>query len=182
MPHVMLDLETLGTRPGCSILSIGAVEFDAHSGKLGKEFYEVVSRASCRAKGLEEDASTIEWWSKQNREAQKVLEDAETCKQGLGGALIQFTRYLEPFGKRNLYVWGCGADFDQPIIAACYAKVSFPLPWLFYNNRCYRTLRALGKVKGDAPARTGVYHNALDDAKTQALQAINIIRAMGITI
>lgn len=182
MPHVMLDLETLGTRPGCSVLSIGAVEFDPHSGKLGSEFYEVISRRSCRDKGLLEDADTIAWWSRQNAQAKKVLDDAEACKQGLGGALVLFTRYLEKFGKRNLYVWGCGADFDQPIIAACYATVSYPLPWLYYNNRCYRTLRALGKVSGDAPPRHGVYHNALDDAKTQALQAINIVQKMGISI
>lgn len=111
-----------------------------------------------------------------------MLSDAETSKQGLGGALILFTRYLEQFGKKHLYVWGCGADFDQPIIAACFAKVSYPLPWLFYNNRCYRTLRALGKVSGDAPPRHGVYHNALDDAKTQALQAMNIIQKMGLSL
>lgn len=181
MPHVMLDLETLGTAPGCAILSIGAVEFDAHTGKLGPEFYQVVNTESCRIKGLTEDPGTLKWWNDRAPDARKVLAEAATSKNGLGGALVMFTRYLEQFGKRNLYVWGCGADFDQPIIAACYAKCSYPLPWPFYNNRCYRTLRALGKVKGDPP-RHGVYHHALDDAKTQALQAIEIVKKMGITL
>lgn len=181
MPHVMLDLETLGTAPGCAILSIGAVEFDPVEGKLGREFYEVVNTQSCEAKGLTKDPSTLAWWEGRSPEARKVLAEAASCRNGLGGALAQFTRYLEQFGKRNLYVWGCGADFDQPIIAACYAKCSYPLPWLFYNNRCYRTLRALGKVSGEPP-RHGTYHHALDDAKTQALQAINIVKKMGISL
>lgn len=175
---VMLDLETLGTRPGCAILSIGAVAFDRHTGALGPEFYMVVNRKSCEAKGLTQDQSTLDWWSRQSAEAKKVLAEAENAPNGLGGALVQFTAYLQKFGKRDLFVWGNGADFDQPIITACYATVGYPLPWLFYNNRCYRTLRSLGNVKGEAP-RQGVYHNALDDAKTQALQAVNILKQLG---
>lgn len=173
----MLDLETLGTRPGCAILSIGAVAFDRHAGRLGDEFYMVVNRKSCTSKGLVEDASTLEWWSRQSEEARKVLAEAETAANGLGGALVQFTAFLQKFGKRDLYIWGNGSDFDQPILTACYAVTGYPLPWLFYNNRCYRTLRALGNIK--AEHRHGVAHNALDDAKTQAHQAINILKKLG---
>jgi hypothetical protein len=173
---VMLDLETLGTRPGCAILSIGAVMFDVDSGQLGPEFYEVVNRKSCAKHGLLEDQSTLDWWSKQSDEARKVLIDADSSQQGLGGALIAFTGYLGKFGKRDLRVWGNGADFDQPIINECFVKLGYPLPWIWYNNRCYRTLRWLGNVK--AEHRHGVAHNALDDAKTQATNAINILKKL----
>jgi hypothetical protein len=179
MADVMLDLETLGTRPGCAILSIGAVEFDAVRGKIGPEFYQVVNRASCRKHGLEEDADTLAWWSRQSEDARKVLAEAETSPQGLGGALIMFAKYCEQFGKKNLHVWGLGADFDVPIIAHCFRKLGCETPWLHYNSRCYRTLRAIGGVK--AEHRHGIAHNALDDAKTQSLQAINIIRKLGIS-
>lgn len=179
--HIMLDLETLGTRPGCAILSIGAVAFDPYAGKLGAEFYEVVSTPSCEAKGLVKDQSTLNWWSGRSAEAQKVLQEAAESKQGLGAALIKFTGYLQQFGKRDLFVWGCGADFDQPIISACFDKCGLPTPWLFYNNRCYRTLRALANVKADPP-RHGTYHHALDDAKTQAYQANNIIQRLQLKV
>ena len=33
MQDIMIDLETLGTRAGCIVLSISAVSFDAVSGK-----------------------------------------------------------------------------------------------------------------------------------------------------
>lgn len=177
MPDVMLDLETLGTRPGCAILSIGAVAFDVDADALGPEFYVVVNRKSCESKGLVVDPDTVAWWSRQSDEARKVLAEADTAPNGLGGALAMLTGYLGRFGKRDLRVWGNGSDFDQPILAACYAVVGYPLPWLFYNNRCHRTLRALAGLKADPP-RHGVYHNALDDAKTQAMQAINCFRKL----
>jgi hypothetical protein len=175
---VMLDLETLGTAPGCAVLSIGAVAFDQYGGQLGPEFYEVISRASCRKHGLIEDEDTLAWWSKQSSQARQVLADAEaSTAQGLGGVLVKLTGYLQKFGKRDLHIWGNGSDFDQPILAACFRVVKYPLPWLYYNNRCYRTLRSLASIPGAAP-RQGVYHNALDDAKTQALQAINILQKL----
>lgn len=176
MAMVMFDLETLGTRAGCAILSIGAVEFDPASGRLGAEFYTVINRRSCVARGLVEDPSTLAWWSKQSPEAQKVLAEAETAEQGLGGALVAFTGYLGAFGKRDLQVWAM-ADFDIPILSHCYSLVGYPLPWMYYNGRCYRTLRSLGNVSGPAPV-PGVAHNALSDAKAQALQAINILRQL----
>jgi DNA polymerase III epsilon subunit-like protein len=40
MSDVMIDLETLGRRPGCAILSIGAVEFGPAG--LGRELYIVL--------------------------------------------------------------------------------------------------------------------------------------------
>ena len=44
MEHCMVDLETLGKRAGCPILSIGAVFFDPVEKQLGEEFYVVVNR------------------------------------------------------------------------------------------------------------------------------------------
>jgi inhibitor of KinA sporulation pathway (predicted exonuclease) len=39
-------------------------------------------------------------------------------------------------------------------------------PWKFYNDRCYRTLKAMyPHIK--MPKRTGTHHNALDDAISQ---------------
>jgi DNA polymerase III epsilon subunit-like protein len=39
--HVMLDLETMGKRAGCAIVSIGAVEFDINTGEIGRTFCEL---------------------------------------------------------------------------------------------------------------------------------------------
>lgn len=180
MNDVMIDLETLGTRPGCVILSIGAVFFNpnlAEEHALGQEFYRVVSRQSCLDAGLFEDAATVRWWREQTSEARQVLIDAEgenslllsVALSGLAGFLSQHEGGLE-----NVRVWGNGSDFDNAILAACYSAVNCELPWKFWNNRCYRTLKAI--KPGPKPVRIGTYHNALDDARTQAMHAVQLLK------
>lgn len=173
MQHVMVDLETLGRRAGCSVLSIGAVAFDPLLG-LGKEFYVVVNNESCRQAGLIEDPATVEWWSKQNGQAQVVLSEAANGGLQLKDALHQFKIYLGQFGLRKVKVWGNGSDFDNSILINCYAAIGQDIPWEFWNNRCYRTLKGLHP--GSKLTRQGTYHNALDDAKSQALHAIQLMK------
>lgn len=172
MKDVMIDLETLGRRAGCSILSIGAVAFD--SSGLGEEFYCVVNRHSCHVAGLHEDPQTIDWWAQQSSEAKLVLEAAK-AGIALPDALGMLTEYLTQFNLKQVRVWGNGADFDNAILANCYAAIWQDVPWAFWNNRCYRTLKGLRP--GLKMQRQGTYHNALDDAKSQATHAIQLLEA-----
>jgi hypothetical protein len=174
MCDVMIDLETLGRRPGCAVLSIGAVEFCPERG-LGKELYVVVNRPSQRALGLHEDQETLKWWSSQTEAARQVLADAEAkTSVSVEKALAQFTTFLTVIGLRRVKVWGNGADFDNAILTCLYGAIGQTPPWDFWNNRCYRTLK---NIKGGPKLkREGTYHNALDDAKTQALHAVQLLK------
>lgn len=175
MEHVMIDLETLGRRAGCAILSIGAVAFDAKSKELGPELYTVVRLDSCEKAGLHIDPDTIAWWEKQSPEAQKVLKQARATRGNkvLPKALEELDKYLSQFDLKKVKVWGNGSDFDNAILTACYASIEKSPPWEFWNNRCYRTLKSLKpSIKMQ---RQGTYHNALDDAKSQALHAIELL-------
>lgn len=166
----MIDLETRGFKPGCAILSIGAVSFGS---LLGKEFYRVVNTASCHEAGLTDDESTMIWWKKQSKEAAKVVAQSEAGGLPLEEALAELEAFLGGFGIKQVKVWGNGSDFDNAILACAYGAVKKPQPWPFWNNRCYRTLKGLyPQVK--LQKRTGTYHNALDDAKTQAEHLIRI--------
>jgi len=91
MEHVMIDLETLGRRAGCSILSIGAVAFDPKTKELGAEFYVVVNRLSCFKLGLHEDPETVKWWEGQNAEAKKILTEVDGGGEHLRDALNKLT-------------------------------------------------------------------------------------------
>lgn len=168
MKHVMIDLETMGMRAGCAIISIGAVQFDPKTGEMGAEFYEVVDLQSCMDVGLHLDASTVMWWMQQSEEAR-----AQFKKAGLNiaEALVKFSSFITQ--KQIVYVWGNGADFDQPILAEAYNKCVLTLPWKFWNNRCYRTKKGESNVKMQ---RTGTYHSAIDDARSQALHLIDIYK------
>jgi hypothetical protein len=184
MSRVMIDLETLGTRPGCSILSIGAVEFGPAGVK--SSFYVVARRSSCRDAGLVEDPDTIAWWDKQSHEARDlIVESADQLRSvPLGHALNQFDFWLEQVtgcvnadGRKNLQVYGNGADFDLPILSEAYRRCGMVAPWPAYAGRCYRTLKNLKpELK---MVRSGIHHNALDDAKAQAEHCAVILHELG---
>lgn len=173
MKHVMLDLETLGTRAGCVVLSIGAVYFDANKG-LGDEFYTVISRPASVDLGLHEDPDTIAWWAKRTEEARKVLAAAEAADAPHPmAALLLLNEFLGR--STNVKVWGNGADFDNPILAAVYHAAGVKQGWGPWNGRCYRSLKNF--APGPSFKRVGTYHHALDDAKSQALHAIELFNA-----
>lgn len=166
MKRIMLDLETLGQRPGCIILSIGAVAFDTTG--IADTFYRKISAQSCESHGLHADASTILWWFKQSAEARH--EHTSENRIDLPTALDDFSRWA---GTNIAEVWGNGSDFDNAILSAAYHATAQPSPWPFFANRCYRTLKNLfPEVTLD---RQGTHHNALDDASTQAEHLIRIL-------
>lgn len=168
--HCMIDLETMGTRPGDVILSIGAVMFDVNG--IHDEFYIAIDPKDSKAQGFKAQKSTLEWWAKQVPAAQQA---AFGGKETIRGALDSFDVWLRSQGYKDIRVWGNGADFDQPILTAAFNTLKMETPWKFYNSRCYRT------VKGLYPTvrleRTGTHHNALDDAKTQATHLIEIAKS-----
>lgn len=170
MNHIMLDLETLGTKENAVIVSIGAVFFDADN--LGDKFYTALELGEQIRKGRTVSGSTIEWWMKQSTEARSVF--SETRKFEISEALNEFAAFC---GKGDVKVWGNGAMFDNAILLNAYEQFGIKRPWSYRNDRCYRTVIAEFKDKYPDVKITndyGVAHNALDDAIAQAhtLQAV----------
>ena len=164
--HVMLDLETLGTRPGDVILSIGAVWFAPKIG-IKSSFHLSIDPASSKAAGLRAQKSTLEWWEKQSPEARAAAFKGEFS---LNVALTKFTIWMPPID--TVLVWGNGANFDNTLVAAAYRAMKMDVPWHYWNDRCYRTISNMFmKTKVE---RVGTGHHALDDAKTQALRLLKM--------
>lgn len=180
--NVMLDLETLGTRAGCSILSIGAAEFGRDG--IKSTYYGVISRKTCREIGLIEEQDTLEWWVRQDLAARAVLSDAAALNSPpIGEALYRFGSVwlssllpIQDIARKGLQIWGNGADFDLPILAHAYKVCGQAVPWAPYNGRCYRTLKNL--MPGIVLNRTGTHHNALEDAKDQAEHAVRLLNEL----
>lgn len=171
--YCMLDLETLGTRPGDAILSIGACLFDPKEEKITSEFYVTINQESSREAGLKAQKSTLEWWQKQSPEAQAAAFKGELS---LLSALTQFKMWLPEL----TLVYGNGANFDNALLAAAYRALKMDQPWPFWHDRCYRTLQSMFLT--NRVERVGTYHNALDDAKTQALRLIDMVKTHGLTL
>lgn len=171
MNHVMIDLETLGNRPGCIVLSIGAVWFDER--QMLQDFYAEIGQKSSEHHGLRADMSTVYWWEEQNEGARSLLERTRTginSDTSLPVVLKLFSEWLPP----SPIIWGNGASFDNIILAECYKAAGIEMPWKFWNDRCYRTLKNM--FPDVSFVRSGTHHNALDDARSQATHASAIMR------
>ena len=166
--HVMVDLETLGTRPGDAVISLGAVKFSLENGVTDR-FYTSISASTCKEAGLRAQKSTLEWWEKQSPEARTAAFKGEST---LEAALTKFTTWLGT--PDNVVLWGNGANFDNALLAAAYRAISMEPPWKFWNDRCYRTIASMFLVH--KIERVGTHHNALNDAETQALRLIHMAK------
>lgn len=171
--HIMVDIETMGTGPDAPILSIGAVAFD--SAGIVEEFYKTCNFQSAVDSGAVIDPSTVMWWLRQDATARGALSDCQDSAISLTMALQSFVTFVGPSLLLN-GVWGNGATFDNVIIHQSCKRLGLE-SWPFWLDKCYRT------VKGAYPAvkieRVGTHHNALDDAKSQALHLIEINRTAG---
>lgn len=167
----MLDLETMGKGPGCAIVAIGAVMY-VDGEKEGPVFYETVDLQSCVDAGLTIDASTVMWWLRQGDEARGALDGRRIP---LSEALDDFTEWLGG-DVENVRIWGNGSDFDNAVLAAAYRALGRHVPWKFWNNRCYRTLKSL---RPDILIeRQGTHHNAISDACSQGEHLTRIFNAL----
>lgn len=168
---IMVDLETLGTRAGCGILSIGACTFDEKH-----TFYRKVLPSSGSTLGLTVDDATMEWWNKQHPDARRESFSGVDSLTTVLGAFADWYRKIPAREKEKKFIWGNGADFDLPILQACYIAAKMKQPWDPFNGRCYRTLKNLYfDIKMDT--FEGQKHTALADAINQAAHARKILRA-----
>lgn len=165
MQNIMLDLETWGTAPGCAIRSVGAVLFDPHSDQIGPDtFYMNVSDESCVMAGFVVDEETVKWWEAQSQAAQDAL---LVDPVGIYVVVQQFHAWFKK--NRGVFLWSQGANFDEVIWSTITRRLGQRVPWKFYDVRDTRTVYDVCGFDPRSIRRQGTYHNALDDARHQAV-------------
>lgn len=166
---VMLDLETMGNNSNSVIIAIGAVAFDDNG--VYDKFYANIHMQTCLDAGMAVDGSTVEWWLTQGEDARNSLLKNRVSIQS---ALSDFAKW---YGDTNAdEVWGNGAMFDNTILGNAYKSCGMQVPWKFWNDRCYRTVKNMYPLV--ELERVGTHHNAVDDAETQALHLIKILKSI----
>ena len=160
---LMIDLETLGTKPNSVILSIGAVAFDENG--IHDEFYVNVDLENSMALGFSIDPSTVYWWLKQSSEAGAVLGKNLTIADKAIKEFCSFVCRNEPSE-----VWANSPSFDCVMLKSYFNKCDHGEPWAFWIERDYRTFLSLTSASRVYPS---IAHNALEDAKAQAQTLIN---------
>lgn len=166
MKHIMIDLETLGTKPGCVVLSIGAVAFDPYAGACGREFYR---KLDWRNSTMRIETGTLAWWLDQDPTARA---EAFGGSEPYLGCAVTFKQFWEEEDAECL--WCHGATFDAPIWEAAVGIV----PWSFAQIRDTRTVYDMAEVWPDR--EVGMHHHALDDARNQAVAVCNAYAKLGL--
>lgn len=161
MKHVMFDLETWGTRPGCALRSIGAVFFDPDSDRIGQEFYANIVDAQPLSLNTEE--STVEWWRQQPAEAHAAFLSPEP--RSLSEVASEFHGFFRCGAEQ---IWCHGATFDEPVWRVAAHSVGLVVPWKYWNVRDTRTLYAIAGFDPKTGPQASIKHHALEDAKAQA--------------
>ena len=158
--NIMIDLETLATSSNAAIISLGAVKF---SDDIIDTFYSEVDLQSCLDLGMEVSGPTINWWVGRNNMPIDGID--------IYNVLTMFSQWVG----NNPTIWGNGASFDNVILTNAYTKCKITRPWHFTRDRCYRTMKNVS----DVPFKMiGNKHNALDDARSQALHLIKILEKL----
>jgi len=165
MRHVMLDLETFGLKPGHMIRSVGAVEFDIVTGNLGNEFYCNVDEKSCKKLKMTKDAETEAWWN----DPKKSEANAQLLVDPLPLPVVneRFVKFFQGSGAE--FLWSQGSNFDGVLYEHALLLTGHKPPWKFFKAFDTRTAYFMADLNTFTIPRNGTYHNALDDAKHQAM-------------
>lgn len=166
----MVDLETLAVSPRTVVLSLGAVHFDPYSDEIYDSLYFKIDLDDQDKLGREIDPNTLDWWSKQDP---VIMEEAFSLDNRIP--------LVDAVDKFHKFAWGCekfwshGATFDIVILEDIYRQLKKPLPWSYWQLRDTRTLFDLGH---DPEMPKDNKHDALADARRQAIGVQNILRKM----
>lgn len=173
MHKLMIDIETLSTRPNAVVLSIGAVVFNEDT--ILDRFYATVNNDYQLTAGRYVCIETVNWWNKQPPEV-KSSAFAKNPESPIF-TLCTFKTFID----RNSVseIWANGPDFDCVILNSLFRDFEFCENLLdFRKYRCFRTLKKLIPLDATEIAPNISAHNALSDAAWQANYVIKALKKL----
>lgn len=174
--NCMLDIETMGTTPGCVVLSIGAVGFNFDGSSLSK-YFTVLDLNNSLDLGLKIEPDTLNWWLGQNQEIlKKQLRDGTPVVQ----VLEEFNDWLNDISAE--IIWGNSASFDCGLLRAVYEAAKVRPYWSHRNEMCYRTVKNLCPEIPLAEKDGNHAHDPVYDAQYQIQHLKKIINHLKIKL
>jgi hypothetical protein len=162
---IVIDLETLDTRPTAAIIAIGAVRFDPTLPDPAFDTFQSLVEVGSAVQAGTVSGATLAFWMQQSDQTRAQFKG----ERELRDVLLDLAAW---FPSENCQVYGYGADFDCVILSHAYRQHDLPVPWKYHNQRCLRTLTAL------APSvpfiKATVAHDALADSLAEAEHLIKL--------
>lgn len=164
--NVMLDLETLSTRPNALILTIGAIKFTRGGDMLPLDqydtFYRRIDWEKCTGLGMHISRDTMDWWRVQDTNS-KYEAFLNPDRVPIQTALSEFSAW---FGN-DKPIWSNGSDFDCVVLGEAYEACQMTRPWKYTSIRDCRTIIDLARLNMNDIPKTDHPHHALYDCYRQ---------------
>jgi len=173
MKDLMLDLETLGTRPTSVIIQLGACYFDRNTDEtglpnIGDTFLVNICIGSSLMQGLTVDKQTIDWWREQKSKTWLV-----DSPNDINEALEKFQKFISI---KVDAVWS-HATFDFPILVNAFQACNLKLPFHYRTARDIRTLVDLSGLDYNKEKKDKT-HDALEDCIYQVQYCVDCFKKL----
>lgn len=182
--HVMIDIETLGKKQNRLIFQISAMFFNPLTGKTYRTFNRYIDIEDSIERGFKVDGSTLQFWFEQKDSIIKhhFVKNLKE-QQNITHVLLDFTKFLGLIDIEKVQIYGNGPTFDTQAIIDAYNLVGINKPWMFFNERCQRTLEAFApfmrnNIKKNNKNLSLMLHDGLVDSKIQIMSIHKIISQM----
>lgn len=167
---IMIDIETLGRKPGCVVLEVGIVAISGETGKPYDRFSVSTSVSIKLQENRTIEADTLVWWMAH------PAAWAEICKGQINApspvcVAKSLAKFIEDIAPDE--VWSNSPTFDCAIMRDFLEQYGQVVPWEYWKERDFRTVKARQTLKYVPPKNA---HSAVADAIAQAdyLDAIGI--------
>lgn len=175
--HFMLDIETLGVRPGSIITQIAIVQFELRNGSIVKEKEWIPNIKEQQQAGLTIDWGTLVWHNDKNTGVFNLRHE-----QSVSEILRELNDFISEknWNDDRFIIWSNSPSFDMVMIQEMvhHCSVKFEPVWRYKQLMDFRTVVFLRRLlRPEVENKTiDVAHDALADCKTQIRDLVDNIR------
>jgi hypothetical protein len=155
--HLMVDIETLSTKPNAAILSIGAVGFHPTTVIESPPWFYIEVDPESMGSEFNREPATLDWWAKQAHQP--------TGSTPIQEALNNFLNFLS--SKKWCAIWANSPSFDLVILKSAFELCGLVWPLPYYIEHDVRTVNNLLLTKQQKIKPT---HHAIHDCQGQILR------------
>lgn len=175
--RIMLDCETLSTKPNAALLSISAVAFDLRAKNehdLITDQFDIHIFIDDAFTNGDVDPQTVLWWLKQNDAARRAIYEGQENAVPEDEALRTFNNWMQDIiqdadaQEDDVEMWSNDELADALWVQNAMARHNITPLWPWWGNRCFRTLNSLFPGFKEATKFDGTPHIGVDDARHQA--------------
>jgi hypothetical protein len=168
MNHLMIDIETVDTRPTAAIVSVAFLLFDPTSREQKEVYSANLDLGEQLMLGRTASLDTLTWWLQQDIAARRKAFAPESV---IDSRYTQDTMRSIIQDSNIEHIWANDPDFDCTILRDF---MGYDFKWPFWKHRSMRT------IKAEHPDKYGIEypypfiaHDPMGDCKKQAWHVMN---------